>query len=228
MVKCPYCKVSISTRTEVCPLCHKNLIEAGVSKDEIKKTPLDFPKRGKLPALSGTLFDKVYLLCALAVVLVSIAVELIVLEKIFISWLLLSIIGYFYIFLRITIRKANFFPQKVLVQAILLSVVAISTRRVIPNPEVIFESVLPFIYLVSMIIIGIFFLIHYKKPSRYLLNLITIALLGFLPFLIDFALDIHAHPLSIATASLGAIILIMLFIFYAKIIISELKRSFHV
>lgn len=228
MVKCPYCKVSISTRTEVCPLCHKNLIEAGVSKDEIKKTPLDFPKRGKLPALSGTLFDKVYLLCALAVVLVAIAVELIVLEKIFISWLLLSIIGYFYIFLRITIRKANFFPQKVLVQAILLSVVAISTRRIIPNPEIIFESVLPFIYLVSMIIIGIFFLIHYKKPSRYLLNLITIALLGFLPFLIDFALDIHAHPLSIATASLGAIILIMLFIFYAKIIISELKRSFHV
>lgn len=228
MVKCPYCKVSISTRTEVCPLCHKNLIEAGVSKDEIKKTPLDFPKRGKLPALSGTLFDKVYLLCALAVVLVAIAVELIVLEKIFISWLLLSIIGYFYIFLRITIRKANFFPQKVLVQAILLSVVAVSTRRIIPNPEVIFESVLPFIYLVSMIIIGIFFLIHYKKPSRYLLNLITIALLGFLPFLIDFALDIHAHPLSIATASLGAIILIMLFIFYAKIIISELKRSFHV
>ena len=228
MVKCPYCKVSISTRTEVCPLCHKNLIEAGVSKDEIKKTPLDFPKRGKLPALSGTLFDKVYLLCALAVVLVAIAVELIVLEKIFISWLLLSIIGYFYIFLRITIRKANFFPQKVLVQAILLSVVAVSTRRIIPNPEIIFESVLPFIYLVSMIIIGIFFLIHYKKPSRYLLNLITIALLGFLPFLIDFALDIHAHPLSIATASLGAIILIMLFIFYAKIIISELKRSFHV
>ena len=228
MVKCPYCKVSISTRTEVCPLCHKNLIEAGVSKDEIKKTPLDFPRRGKLPALSGTLFDKVYLLCALAVVLVAIAVELIVLEKIFISWLLLSIIGYFYIFLRITIRKANFFPQKVLVQAILLSVVAVSTRRIIPNPEVIFESVLPFIYLVSMIIIGIFFLIHYKKPSRYLLNLITIALLGFLPFLIDFALDIHAHPLSIATASLGAIILIMLFIFYAKIIISELKRSFHV
>ena len=65
MVKCPYCKVSISTRTEVCPLCHKNLIEAGVSKEEIKKTPLDFPKRGKLPALSGTLFDKVYLLYTL-------------------------------------------------------------------------------------------------------------------------------------------------------------------
>lgn len=228
MVKCPYCKVSISTRTEICPLCHKNLIEAGVSKEEIKKTPLDFPKRGKLPALSGTLFDKVYLLCALAVVLVSLAVELILLDKIFVSWLLLSIIGYFYLFLRITIRKANFFPQKVLVQAILLSIVAVSTRRVIPEPEVIFESVLPFIFLVSMIIIGIFFIIHYKKPSRYLLNLLTIALLGFLPFVIDFALDIHAHPLSIATASLGAIILIMLFIFYAKVIISELKRSFHV
>ena len=228
MVKCPYCKVSISTRTEVCPLCHKNLIEAGVSKEEIKKTPLDFPKRGKLPALSGTLFDKVYLLCALAVILVAITVELLVFDKIVTSWLLLSIIGYFYLFLRITIRKANFFPQKVLFQAILLSIVAVSTRRVIPKPEIIFESVLPFIFLVSMIIIGIFFLIHYKKPSRYLLNLITIALLGFLPFLIDFALDIHAHPLSIATAALGAIILIMLFVFYAKIIFSELKRNFHV
>ena len=228
MIKCPYCGVSISTRTDTCPLCQKSLIEAGVSKDEIKKTPLDFPKRGKLPALSGTLFDKVYLICALAVIAVSFAVELIVLKKIFASWLVLSVLAYFYIFLRITIKSSNLFPQKVLVQAILLGIIAVCTRRVIPDPEIIYEAVLPSIFLLSMIIVGIFFIIHYKKPSRYLLNLITIALLGFLPFGVDLALDVHAHPLSIATATLGAIIIIMLFIFYARIIISELKRSFHV
>ena len=228
MVKCPYCKVSISTRTEICPLCHKNLIEAGVSKDEIKKTPLDFPKRGKLPALSNTLFDKVYLLCALSIVLVTIAVELIVLNHIKYSWLLLSLVGYFYLFLRVTIKKADLFPQKVLFQAILLSVVAICTRRILPDPDVIFEIILPAIYLISMIIMGIFFIVNYKKPSRYLLNLLTIALLAFLPFGVDLIEDVQAHPLSIATATLGAITIIFLFIFYARVIISELKRNFHV
>lgn len=228
MIKCPYCKVSISTRTEICPLCQKNLIEAGVSKEEIKRTPLDFPKRGKLPALSTTLFDKVYLLCALSLFLVSLSVELIVFKKIVASWFLLSLVAYFYLFLRVTIKRANLFPQKVLFQAILLSVVAICARRILPEPDVIFEIILPVIYLISMIIMGIFFIINYKKPSRYLLNLITIACLGFLPLGVDLIEDVQAHPLSIATASLGAITIIVLFIFYTKIIISELKRNFHV
>ena len=228
MIKCPYCEVSISTRTDICPLCHKSLIDAGISKEEIKKTPLDFPKRGKLPALSGTLFDKVYLLCSLAIVVCFLMVELIVFKNIYASWFVLSLLAYFYLFLRSTIKSANLFPQKVLFQAILLSIVAISTRRIIPEPQVIFEIILPFIYLVSMIIMGIFFLINYKKPSKYLLNLISIALLGFLPFVVDFALDESFHPLSIATASLGAIMLVMLFAFYAKTIIGELKRNFHV
>ena len=86
MIKCPYCEVSISTRTDTCPLCHKSLIDAGISKEEIKKTPLDFPKRGKLPALSGTLFDKVYLLCSLAIVVCFLMVELIVFKNIYASW----------------------------------------------------------------------------------------------------------------------------------------------
>ena len=134
------------------PTLPKSLIEAGVSKDEIKKTPLDFPKRGKLPALSGTLFDKVYLICALAVIAVSFAVELISLKKIFASWLIVSVLAYFYLFLRITIKSSNLFPQKVLVQAILLGIVAICTRRIIPDPEIIYEAVLPSIFLLSMII----------------------------------------------------------------------------
>ena len=228
MVKCPYCKVSISTKTEICPLCHKNLIDAGVSKEEINKTPLDFPQRGKLPALSNTLFDKVYLLCALSIFLVTLSVELIVVGRIKYSWLLLSLVAYFYLFLRVTIKKSDLFPQKVLFQALLLSIVAICTRRVLPHPEVIFKIILPTIYLISMIITGIFFLINYKKPSRYLLNLLTIGALGFLPLGVDLIEDVVAHPLSIATASLGAIIIITLFIFYARVIISELKRNFHV
>ncbi len=228
MIKCPYCKVSIATRTNECPLCHKNLIEAGVSKEEIKKTPLDFPRMGKLPALSGTLFDKVYLLCSLNLVFISVAVELIFFKHIRVSWLMLSILAYFYLFLRVTIKKANLFPQKVLFQAILLSVVVICTRRILPEPNIIFEFILPIIYLLSMIIMGIFFLVNYKKPSRYLLNLITIAALGLLPFGVDLIEDVKAHPMSITTAALGATMILTLFAFYAKIIVSELKRNFHV
>ena len=228
MLKCPYCKVSISTRTDKCPLCHKSLIESGNTKEEIKKTPYDFPQRGKISALSGSLFDKVYIICALNLILVSFAVELIAFRHVEVSWLVLSLVAYFYLFLRVTIKKADFFPQKVLFQAILLSIVAITTKGLLLEPEIIFEIILPAIYLISMIITGVFFLVNYKKPSKYLLNLITIAALGFLPFGIDIIEDVQAHPMSILTASFGAAILITLFAFYAKIIVSELKRNFHV
>ena len=87
---------------------------------------------------------------------------------------------------------------------------------------------LPIIYLVSLIIIGIFLIINYKNPSRYLLNVITIALLGLLPFTADMLEDATAHPLAIATAVLAGVTLITLIIFYARVIISELKRNFHV
>ncbi len=228
MVKCPYCGVSISTRTHLCPLCHKSLIEAGISKEEIKKTPLDFPKRGKLPVLTSTLFDKVYLLCTLNFIVVAIVAELVVLNRIKFSWLVLSLLIYFYVFLRITIKSSHLFPQKVLIQAIALSVVSIATRRILPDPDRIFEIMLPIIYLISMIIVGIFFIINYKHPSKYLLNIITIAVLGFLPIGISLFEKVPPPPLGIITAVLGAAIIITLFIFYARVIISELKRNFHV
>lgn len=228
MIRCPYCQVDIATRTEVCPLCHKSLTEAGVAKEEIKKTPLDFPKKAHLPWLAGTLFDKVYLLVALNLAVVLIVAELLVMGKIYFSWFILSLVAYFYVFLRFTLRQDNFFPQKVVGQAVILSIVALSTRRFLPEPEIIFELMLPIIYLISLIIIGIFLIINYKNPSRYLLNVITIALLGLLPFTADMLEDATAHPLAIATAVLAGVTLITLIIFYARVIISELKRNFHV
>ncbi|MBO5776599.1 MAG: hypothetical protein J6V83_04695 [Clostridia bacterium] len=228
MIRCPYCQVDIATRTNVCPLCHKSLTEAGVTIEEIKKTPLDFPKKAKLTWLAGSLFDKVYLLVALNLAVVLIIAELLVMGKIYFSWFILSLVAYFYVFLRVTLRHDNFFPQKVVGQAIILSIVALSTKRILPEPQIIFELMLPIIYLVSLIIIGIFFIINYKNPSRYLLNVITIALLGLLPFTLDMIEDASAHPLAIITASLAGVTLVTLVIFYARVILSELKRNFHV
>ncbi len=227
MIYCPYCKVKISTKTNVCPLCHTDLIAAGVSVDEIKRTETAFPKRAKLPPLSTNLFDKIYLLVAINVAIVAIFVEAMSTKHVRIAWIISALLLYFYLFLRVTLRSDDYFPQKVTGQAILLSVVVFSTRAVLPEPRIIFEYILPTIYLVSMIIIGIYMFINYKKPNKFLLNLISIALLSVLPYIIVKIAHTKAELFALITASIGGVICVTSVIIYAKPLIAELKRKFH-
>lgn len=227
MLRCPYCKVDISTKTDVCPLCHTNLVTAGVPKTEIKRMEHSFPRRSKLPPFSSNLFDIVYIVVALNVIIASIFVELLITQHVKVTWIIAALALYFYVFLRVTLRRDEYFPQKVAGQALLLTVVVYSTRAVLPEPRIIIEYILPAIYLASVLMIGIFLLINYKKPNRYLLNLISIALLSVMPYVLVMIANTESPLFSFITAIIGGLIFVTAMIFYAKPILSELRRQLH-
>lgn len=227
MLRCPYCKVNISTKTTVCPLCHTDLIAAGTSPAQIKKMEPAFPKRAKLQPLRTSLFDIIYIIVALNVIAASIATELIVIGHVKIAWIISALLLYFYVFLKVTIKKNEYFPQKVTGQALLLTVVFFTTRTVLPEPRVIVEYILPTIYLVSTLMIGIFLLINYKKPNKFILNLISIALLSVMPYVITAIADTESRIFALITAIAGASIFVSTVIFYSKPLLSELKRNLH-
>ncbi len=229
MLKCPYCQVEISTRTEVCPLCHAKLSDAGNTREDMKKTELAYPKRGKLPFLSGNLFDKIYLLFWFAFTAVFVLTESLLTGHARICWVVSSLMLYLYLLLRITLRGGSYFPQKITAHAVLLSVVVYTFSGVLPEPIVIFEFILPAVYLVSLLAICVFIAINYKHPDRYLLNIISIGLLSALPFLIVMLTDSHANPImSAVTLSIGVSAIAVTVIFKARHIVNELKRKFHV
>ncbi len=228
MLRCPYCKISISTRTDVCPLCHVRLTDVGNSKEEIKRTPRAYPQRASLPPLSGNLFDKVYLLSWLSLSLAMITAELTVTAHVRFSWISVSLLLYIYLLFRILLRGSEYFPQKVTVHAILLTVVIYSLRGVLPHPEIIAEFLLPVLYLVSNIAIAVFLAINYKRPNRYLLNILTVSLMCVIPFLALVILDDYKNfVLSLATMIIGLAVIVGTLLFRAKTIVSELKRKFH-
>ena len=229
MLKCPYCRVEISTRTEFCPLCHAKLTDVGNTGADMKRTEVAYPKRGKLPFLSGNLFDKIYLLFWLTFTAVFVLTESLISGKPRICWVVSSLLIYLYLLLRVTLRGGSYFPQKITAHAILLSIVVSTFSGVISEPIVIFEFVLPAVYLASLLAISVFIAINYKHPDRYLLNIISIGLLSVLPFLIVMVTDRHANPImSAVTLALGITAIAVTCIFKARHIINELKRKFHV
>lgn len=229
MLRCPYCRITISTRTEVCPLCHVRLRDVGNSEEDIKRTARAYPPREKLKPLSGSLFDKIYLFAWLSLSIAMIVVEAALTRRVRFSWIAVAFLIYLYFLFRILIRGGEYFPQKVTAHALILSVVIYTLRGVLPEPEIIVEILLPTLYLISNIAIAVFLIINYKRPNRYLLNIITVSLLSAVPFLALVVLDDYKNfALSLATMVIGLAVIIGTIIFRAPTIISELKRKFHI
>ena len=229
MLRCPYCRITISTRTEVCPLCHVRLRDVGNSEEDIKRTARAYPPREKLKPLSGSLFDKIYLFAWLSLSIAMIVVEAALTRHVRFSWIAVAFLIYLYFLFRILIRGGEYFPQKVTAHALILSVAIYTLRGVLPEPEIIVEYLLPTLYLISNIAIAVFLIINYKRPNRYLLNIITVSLLSAVPFLALVVLDDYKNfALSLAAMVIGLAVIIGTIIFRAPTIISELKRKFHI
>lgn len=229
MLRCPYCRITISTRTEVCPLCHVRLRDVGNSEEDIKRTARAYPPREKLKPLSGSLFDKIYLFAWLSLSIAMIVVEAALTRRVRFSWIAVAFLIYLYFLFRILIRGGEYFPQKVTAHALILSVAIYTLRGVLPEPEIIVEYLLPTLYLISNIAIAVFLIINYKRPNKYLLNIITVSLLSAVPFLALVVLDDYKNfALSLAAMVIGLAVIIGTIIFRAPTIISELKRKFHI
>lgn len=229
MIVCPNCKVEIGCRTEVCPLCHTNLIDAGIKQSDIKRKEFAFPKRGKLPFLLGKHFDLVYFAVFSLIVVASILIELFTMDKkVNVSWIVIASMLYVYLFLRLVIQSSSYFTKKVLGQAFLLTGLACSTLGVISRPLILVEYVLPTIYLIAIVLIVVYVIIHRNAPRKHLLNLLSISLLAVIPMIAVYATGSTSTIYALVVAIIGGVIVLVSAIVFWKTIINELKRAFHI
>ena len=226
-MKCPHCQIEIACKTTLCPLCHVPFSNAEGDLDQAQKLPRAYPQKGRAPLFSTTMFDKVYLGIAAYLAVFALVIEYIVTTNLMWSFIVIAALLYIYISIRFTIQNFGYFSQKVVVQTIMLSAIAILGRNLFPRPLLVYEYVLPLLYMLSMIIISIFVVIKHKHPQKYLLNLLSIALLGMMPLVILGFTGSNFKLLSILTACLGGIIIAATLIFSSKRIKQELIRLFH-
>lgn len=225
---CPNCGVTIGCKTDICPLCHTDLLAAGGDPTELKRIERAYPTVKKFPLARGLVFELVYIILALVASIVALSVEWVLAGKIRFSFILMAVLLYLYVLFRYTIKNDKYFTQKVALQALVLSVVVFSVRGALPDATIILNWVLPVLYLVSMLLVAVYILIHIKAPRRHLINLLSLALLGFLPFALGFALKEGPSVLSMTTAGIGGVVIICSLVFSFRKVISELKRIFHV
>lgn len=228
MIVCPRCNITIGCRTTVCPLCHAPLDLSDGRAARLRALPVPYPRITGTPRTGHALFEPLYFCISLALILVAFLTEGIVTTTVRFSYFVAAGLVYLYILIRKTFTNTRFFPQKIVVQAVALSVLAVAAAGFLPE-HIVFTIVLPLIHLVSLLAVVVFVSVHFRSPRQYLISLFAVALLGFFPLIgvIFFQPPDYTFVPAVVTASFSLTAIVSLFVFGAKKFLRELRRNFH-
>lgn len=223
-MRCEKCNVEVACKTKVCPLCHEPL---NVDEEQIKKVEREYPLRPCNRPYASSNFNKVYLILAINIFLISIVANIIITPNVYWSLIVVGLLFYFYFFIRYTILRYSHFNSKVLGQAAFLYAICILIQQVFDADLWIYEFALPSIILVSTIAIGIYLLANIATARNYIFSLFILAVLGILSlFIVLFSDAFYIWP-SIVVAITSLSIMLTTIIAGRKVLIAEFKRKFH-
>lgn len=227
---CPDCHVEIACRTTVCPLCGTRLDTDDSAIKAINALPRAFPKRKRMPFIRTSLFDRTYGLVAISILLIALITELILTKgRARYFFVTAAAVFYLYFFIRGTVQNTSYFSQKVVAQALVLTAIGMIISPLLPAPILIYEYVLPSIYLVSIVMVGIYTLLHFNRVRLHLLNLINVAALAFFSLIVVLIPGVTLNSiLAIVTASIGGAVILLVIVLGRKKLWDEIRRLFHI
>ena len=234
-MRCKYCNIDVACDSKICPLCHEKLIipdGLDLTYEPQKAYPdKQKPERKAKKKLSIT---RLYISIALTVFLLSVPINLLTTPNIY--WFaVIGVLGiYGFILEANTILSNNgigikIFWQGVGILAVLLTINYLLDKQAPEySPTWVWDYGLPAILIVASITTGIYTAIALKYFSSAVIDTLIISALGYVPMIL-YACKVIAHPaLAIASTCVSTIIIIFVCILGRKILISELKKKFHV
>lgn len=223
MAKCNNCNVEIISEGENCPLCHNP-----VSDITGEEKPL-FPKRGFVPSDFFFKLDRYFVLVAILCGIISLLLEwFLANSQIRYSYIVFAILLDIFFWLRIKFYIQKYTSAQILTQTILLSIIAASTYFALNNKNIIFEYILPIIYLLAFIAMDIYVFINIKKPKKYLVSLLMLSLLSLLPIVLYHIYNGTFIILAAIVASFGALTIVLILIFDLKRLVWEFRKILHI
>lgn len=225
---CPHCQTKIACKTKVCPLCQKEIMSNEANCEIYPSTERAFPIRKINRAPQEVAFFKIYLAISIVIVTTSIILNIILTPTIDWAFFVFACVLYIFFLVKGTILDTKYFSEKVITQAIVLNLVVMGLQFVLNTNLWAFEFVLPFIDMVSMIMIGIYIIIQVKKDKPFLVNIIEIGILGIVPWIVVVCNDVTVVWPSIVTASLSISSIITAIICAPKKLWRNLKKIFNI
>lgn len=225
---CKHCNVNVKCKTLACPLCHNELGTDEQTILEYKKATRAYPIRKRKRPPNSSKFDLMYIYIAIGISIISLIVNLIVMPQVLWSLVVIASLVYLYFLVRNTILSPERLCGKVIGQALVLTLVIIAVEIMLQGKLNLYAYALPAIYLVSQGIVGIFIAARRKKSSKYLVPLMTMGLLGIIPFIIAYFQKVEVLWPSLSVGAVSLSIILITIILEHKAILQELKRIFHI
>lgn len=216
---CKKCNVNVNCLTDHCPLCHEP-IEADKELDRAFPIP-------KVDKRLHTKFSLIYTILASLVVIACIIANIFTNPEFMWSVMVLICLSYIYYLVRFTFISQGHFTARVFGQAVALTILLFSVRRIFGGNDWIFITWLPIVYFVSEVLLSIYMLINKKRARKYIISLLALSILGIIPVAVAYVLDVSVKWPSIAVTAVSVATIIVSLIMGRKIIVGELKRYFH-
>lgn len=225
---CEACKVSISTKTDICPLCHEKLpAREDVNLVETYPDFAPFKRRSRLLAL-------IYSGICVTTIVVCMLINLLTWNNHLWSALVAAPVLYVWLCGLVTFKKRVHLGLKLMAHAVgialmLLAINAFSdSERVIIQASWAVSYTMPFIFIGFILAINVLMLRKRHTLKDYVISQISLCVIGFIPLLL--VLFNVAEPIypSILAAACSALTIGGLFLFGRKNVTAELDRRFHI
>jgi len=219
---CKNCGVNVDSVYDVCPLCKSPL------EGEPSGRP-SYPEKHIRKIGHPVTFSSVYLIVALLINVICIAVNLTVARKYLwcVFALILTLYGYF------TLKTTVFYKgpdgAKLFSQTLMLSVIFITAQYIFKTEEWCFAYAMPITIILSialhLILVGVF---HKRKGNSFFRYMWMTCLLGIVPAAVTLSGVCTEIILPMVAFGISMITLIFLVAFTGRTIFNEIKRKTHI
>lgn len=220
---CKECKVNVDGAYTICPLC----------KAPLEGTPADNPpfiKRKPRKKRSPVTAKGVYLVFALPVIIICIALNIVLPHRyIWAGFAVLAVI-YGYLTLKTTVFYKGPGGAKVFSQTFMLSILCIAAQYIFRTAEWAFSFAVPSICILALLshLVGYAAYRRQNKGRQYFRYMWLTSLIGFLPVIALYADVCDFVYLPLIAMCISGITVIILVIGSGRVIAEEIKKKSHI
>lgn len=233
MKYCKSCHIKVDSKRMTCPLC-KDVLE---KIDERHTKGYEEYSGYKEKPRKLHIVRKIFLFLSIIAIVVCIIVNILTFNGVFWSLIVIGTILYLWVLVKFTILSRKNIALKLILQALTISLLLFSIQIITPSTKWLVPYALPFVMIATSFSITLLILIKTMRYKDYMLYLVSVVLIGFLPlllivikatrFLFEVGDKLITWP-SITCCLYALFTIIGLFLFGDRATKDEFKKRFHI
>lgn len=234
MKRCNECQIDVETSRVTCPLCQAVLVNSENQLDVVQ----DYKNYEEVQPRSHFV-RKLFIFLSIIAIGTCTLVNILTYRNAPSLWSLVVVasIAYLWVLIKNTIMSRRNMAFRLLLQAVMLGILMYFIQLLTPQTQWMIPYVLPFIMISTGFAITFIIFIKTMRYKDYMLYLIIVALIGFIPLILSLVNStkwlfmvndqIIRWP-SIACAGYAVVTIIGMFLFGDRATKDEFKKRFHV